>query len=371
MKWGTFSLSQMPDQSQRVAAFDGDMRQFELAEELGYDTIWLAEHLFSTYGVCTSTQVLAAAVAQRTKAIKIGTAVVVIPFNHPLRTASDFALVDVLSHGRLLFGAGRAYQPHEFLGLGVPMEESREMYTEGMDLIVRSWTEETVTNDGKFWTVPEPVEVLPKPVQTPHPPIYQACISPDSFTSAAKSGYHLQLASPFSYRTYREAWIDKLEENLKAYEQACEKHGRDRKAAERMLLLPFFVAETADEAQKTFSTHVEWFYNKVTNNQASVKGMPEDIKGYELTMRESRRTLKEGYLNFSKLYEFGAAIADDPETCATKLCELRDRLGITEFVLWMNIGGIAGSHAETAMRLAAEKVFPLVDPPSAQPAAAE
>ena len=124
MKWGTFSLSQIPDPDRTVESFDSDLRLFEIAEQLGYDTVWIAEHLFSSYGVVTSTQVLAAAIAMRTNRIKIGTAVVVIPFNHPLRTASDFALIDVLSHGRLLFGAGRAYQPHEFIGLGVPMENS-------------------------------------------------------------------------------------------------------------------------------------------------------------------------------------------------------------------------------------------------------
>ena len=127
MRWGIFSLSQMPDQSQRVEAFDRDLAQFELAEQLGYDSVWIAEHLFSTYGVVTSTQVLAAAVAQRTSKIRIGTAVVVVPFNHPLRTASDFALIDVLSHGRLDFGIGRAYQPHEFTGLGLPMDQSPSM----------------------------------------------------------------------------------------------------------------------------------------------------------------------------------------------------------------------------------------------------
>src|ERR1700756_4679667 len=142
MRWGVFSLSQFPDQSNRVASFDADLRQFELAEQLGYDTVWIAEHLFSTYGVVTSTQVYAAAIAQRTKRVRIGMAVVVIPFNHPLRTASDFALVDVLSHGRLDFGIGRAYQPHEFRGIGVLMERSREMFNEGMDIILRSWTED-------------------------------------------------------------------------------------------------------------------------------------------------------------------------------------------------------------------------------------
>ncbi len=361
MKFGIFSLSQMPDQAGRVEAFDSDFKQFELAEELGYDSIWLAEHLFSTYGIVTSTQVLAAAVAKRTERIKIGTAVVVIPFNHPLRTASDFALVDVLSHGRLLFGAGRAYQPHEFVGLDVPIEESREMYAEGMDVVVRAWTEEKISHQGKYWTIPEPVEVLPKPVQQPHPPIYQACVSPESFESAAEAGWHLQMASPFTYRTYRESWIDKLEENLGVYEAACEKHGRDPKAAERMLLLPFFVDENSATAQEIYSRHVEWFYAKVTSNQQAVGGQPEEIKGYELTMRESRTTLAGGYLSFEKLHQYGAAIADDPETCARKLSSLRDRLGITEFVLWFNIGGIDSAHAERGMRLAADQVIPRVN----------
>ena len=85
LKWGVFSLSQYPDQSIRVEGLEADMKLFELAEALGYDTVWLAEHLFSTYGIVTSTQVLAAAVAQRIKRMRIGTAVVVLPFNHPLR----------------------------------------------------------------------------------------------------------------------------------------------------------------------------------------------------------------------------------------------------------------------------------------------
>jgi len=129
-QFGIFSLSQVPDLSRVVESFDEDLDFFELAEELGYDKVWIAEHLFSTYGLVTSTQVYAAAIAQRTKRIRIGMAVCAVPFNHPLRTASDFALVDVLSHGRLDFGVGRAYQPHEFIGLGVPMDRSREMLAE-------------------------------------------------------------------------------------------------------------------------------------------------------------------------------------------------------------------------------------------------
>lgn len=360
MKWGTFSLSQMPDQSLRTQAFDADFRQFELAEELGFDTIWLAEHLFSTYGVVTSTQVLAAAVAMRTKRIGIGTAVVVIPFNHPLRTASDFALVDILSHGRLKFGVGRAYQPHEFLGLGVPMEKSREMYAEGLDIVLKAWKQETVSFDGEFWSAPNPVEVLPKPHQRPHPPVYQATVSPESFEQAARLGVHLQLAAPFTYRTYRERWKDELQSLLKGYEEACRKHGRDGTKTERMMLFPFYVADTDEEARRQYEPHVEWFYNKVASHQQSVKGMPSVVKGYELGMSEGKKTREMGYLSFDKLTEHHAAIVGSPERCVDALREAKERFGLTEMVLWTNIGGIDPRASERAMRLIMEKVAPHV-----------
>ena len=371
MKWGVFSLSQIPDLSRVPVAFEEDFSLFQRAEELGYDTVWLAEHLFSNYGLVTSTQVLAAAVAKCTTKIKIGTAVVVIPFNHPLRTASDFALVDVISKGRLKFGAGRAYQPHEFLGLDIPMAQSREMYAEGLDIIIKAWTNEKVNYDGEFWKIREPVEVLPKPMQKPHPPIYQACITPDSFRTAARQGLNLQLASPFSYRTYRESWIDKLADSVAAYEDECIESGRDPKAGERMMLLPFFVSETSEEAQKIYGKHVEWFYSKVTANQQSVSGQAPVVKGYELTMSESKKTLEGGYLNFNKLHQHGAAIADDPETCVSKLNNLRDRLGITEFVLWFNIAGMPVEQSIRAMELAMREVIPRVNSADVSQVAAE
>lgn len=354
-QWSVFSLSQIPDQARRVEAFDADLRLFELAEQLGFDRGWIAEHLFSTYGVVTSTQVYAAAIAQRTKRLRIGTAVVVVPFNHPLRTASDFALIDVLSHGRLDFGVGRAYQPHEFVSLGVPMEHSRAMFTEGMELTRRAWTEETVSHHGRFWTVPTPVEVLPKPVQTPHPPIWQATVSPESFTQAADGGYHLQLATPFTYRTYRERWMEELESHLAEYEAACRRLGRDPKAAQRMLLVPFFVDPDPARAREVFGRHVEWFYAKVTANQLA--GAPGVVQGYELTMTEGKRTRELGYLTFDKLVQYGAAVAGDPAACITRLREMKRRFGLTEFALWFNIGGIDPAACEAAMRLAAEQVL--------------
>lgn len=358
-KWGIFSLSQFPDQSKRVECFDNDLKFFELAETLGFDKGWIAEHLFSTYGVVTSTQVYAAAIAERTKKLRIGIAVVAMPFNHPLRTASDFALVDVLSRGRLDIGVGRAYQPHEFVGLGVPMEKSREMTIEATDIVMKAWTEEKISYKGQFWTIPDPVEVLPKPVQQPTPPVYTAVISPESFKFAAERGLNLQMASPFTYRTYREAWIGELEKSVKDYEAQMRTMGRDPSKTQRMILLPFFCHEDKKKAREIYKPHVEWFYNKVTENQLSQKSAGP-VKGYELTMTEGARTRELGFLAFEKLDQYRAAVVGDPDECVAVLKEMKERFGLTEFCLWYNIGGIAPEHVERSMRLTAEKVLPRV-----------
>ncbi len=293
-KFGIFSLSQVPDLAKVVESFDDDLSFFELAERLGYDKVWIAEHLFSSYGLVTSTQVYAAAIAQRTKKVRIGMAVCAIPFNHPLRTASDFALVDILSHGRLDFGVGRAYQPHEFVGLGVPMDQSREMLAEGLDIVLKSWTQEKISYRGKFWTIPEPVELLPKPVQKPHPPVYQATISPESFEQAARSGVHLQMASPFTYRTYRERWMDELEKNCRHYEAVCRDLGKDPNKVERMLLLPFFVHEDGRQAREIYKAHVEWFYAKVTANQLAGAPQAGEVQGLRAHHARGQEDARDG-----------------------------------------------------------------------------
>ena len=143
-----------------------------------------------------------------------------------------------------------------------------------------------------------------------------------------------------------------------------------KKAAERMMLLPFFVADTTNEAKAVYGERVEWFYSKVTNNQNMGAGPTEVIKGYELTMTESRKTAAAGYLNFDKLHAHGAAIADDPETCADKLNTLRERLGITEFVLWFNIGGMPLEQSMGAMELAMNEVIPRVNAADGEKASA-
>src|SRR4029453_9475610 len=108
-----------------------------------------------------------------------------------------------------------------------PMDRSREMFNEGIELILRAWTEEKFTFDGENWKGVKPIELPAKPVQVPHPPVSQATISRESFDQAARHGWSLQLAAPFSYRTYREEWIPRLADEVRRYEGALKTHGHD------------------------------------------------------------------------------------------------------------------------------------------------
>jgi alkanesulfonate monooxygenase SsuD/methylene tetrahydromethanopterin reductase-like flavin-dependent oxidoreductase (luciferase family) len=360
MKWGIFTLSQIPDQQVRTEVMGDHIQQFKLADELGYDSIWIAEHLFSTYGIVTSCQVLMAAAAMVTKKVRIGSSVVIIPFNHPVRTAGDIALVDILSNGRVEFGVGRAYQPHEFTGLGIDMSKSREMFTEGMDVILKAWANDRIAYDGEFWRIPDPVEVLPKPVQYPHPPLWQACVSPDSFKAASESGYNMQMGAPFAYRVYREDWKEKLADNVRTYEDLCVKAGRDPYAARRSMLVPIYVDTDRDRAAASFGQYVDWFYNKVSTN-AQTGQADKVVKGYELAITENMKSRNQGYMSFEMASKYGAAVASDPDGCAEYLIDLQQRLGVDEFVLWTNLAGLPHELCENSMRLMMEQVIPKVN----------
>lgn len=356
--FGVFELGQVPDQAERRNAIHNVVANAQLVESLGFQTVWLAEHHFSNYGVVGSSQVLGAAIASATDEIGIGSAVTVIPFNHPVRTAEDFALLDILSDGRMRFGAGRAYQPAEFEGLGLPMEKSRQLFTEGMDVIEMAWSQDTVEYDGEYYKIPAN-PVLPQPVQTP-PPIYMAAITGPSFDIAVERGWHLQLATPFSYRLYRERWLDEVEATVAEVGKRIEENGRDLDTVERALVLPFYVGETDEQARADFRDHVEWLYNRVTGLSAQGQAAPKVVAGYEQSMRESARTQELGLLSFEALLAADAVVCGGPEYCIEKLTEIRDRLGITEFMLFINLGGIAQEKIEDCVKLAAAEVIPHV-----------
>ena len=162
----------------------------------GYDAVWLAEHHFNTYSVCPSVHLMGTLVAARTQRLRIGTAVSLAPMYHPLRLAEEVALLDVLSGGRVNWGAGRGNDPVEFGVFGLDRDSSYARFREHVDVVLRAWREERLTYDGEFVHVRD-VEVLPKPLQQPHPPVWVAATSPDAIAWAASAGHSI-LMDPHS-----------------------------------------------------------------------------------------------------------------------------------------------------------------------------
>src|SRR5438876_11676756 len=140
MRFGTYYFLQSPPGRDHAAIVRDEVDQMVLAEDLGYDSIWLTEHHYADYGLSSAPSVLLATVAARTTRIRLGMAVYVVPFHHPLRLAEETASLDILSGGRLTVGLGRGNRPLEFYGHRVPQEESRGRMEEGVEILVQAWT---------------------------------------------------------------------------------------------------------------------------------------------------------------------------------------------------------------------------------------
>ena len=166
------------------------IERFQIMDDTGYDAVWLAEHHFSSFSVCPSVHMMGTMAAARTKRLRIGTAVSLAAFYNPLRLAEEVALLDVLSGGRVNWGAGRGFAVGEFAAFGIPVEESAERFRETVDIVLKAWTTARVSHEGRFFKLRD-VEVLPKPLQAPHPPVWMAATSESAIDWAAGRGFSI------------------------------------------------------------------------------------------------------------------------------------------------------------------------------------
>ena len=168
---------------------DSTLSEAELAEEIGLDAIWLTEHHFTGESVYADPIVFGTAIAARTTRIKIGFAVVEMALHHPVRLAVQTALLDNLSHGRLIVGTGRgsAFNHYEYAGFGTTLNQGVDQLDEAEELLVKAWTAKDIYHKGKYWTVTIP-ELRPGPYQKPHPPLLRATLSEGSIRAMASIG---------------------------------------------------------------------------------------------------------------------------------------------------------------------------------------
>jgi probable F420-dependent oxidoreductase len=173
------------------------------AEDMGFDTIWLTEHHFVDDGYTPSMVPLAAAIAARTKKIRIGTFVLLMPLHHPLHVAEDAATIDALSNGRFDLGLGQGYVPSEFRGFDIPREQRSRRLREGVEIVKGLFTEKNFTYEGKHYTVRD-ASLYPRPTQEPHPPIWIGARTRAATERAARNGYHLAGTGAAQAEIYRQ-----------------------------------------------------------------------------------------------------------------------------------------------------------------------
>ena len=163
------------------------MEQCILADEVGFDYLWFVEHHFLTgFSASPAPDLVYAALSQKTKRIRLGLGVVILPYHHPNRVAERVAMLDHLSEGRVDFGTGRS-ATYELTGMGLDPRDSREMWEESLDMVPKIWGSDWFSYEGKYWQVPER-QILPKPYQSPHPPIWVAALQPSTYEIAAAKG---------------------------------------------------------------------------------------------------------------------------------------------------------------------------------------
>ena len=188
------------------------------AEELGFSSVFLVEHHFTGFGQVSASLNLLSYLAARTEKIRLGTAVVVLPWHNPVLVAEEAATLDLLSNGRLDFGVGKGYRPYEFSGFCIPQEEATARFDEAIDIIRKAWTNKgRFSYQGKLWHY-DNIVVEPAPIQQPHPPFWMGAGSADSIRRAAREGYNLLLDQI--------APINLIVERVRTFREECARVGR-------------------------------------------------------------------------------------------------------------------------------------------------
>ncbi len=350
MRFGTFFFFQAPPGLRHADIIHHELRQMAWAEELGFDEVWLTEHHFIDYGLAVDPATLAAAAASRTRRVRVGLAAFIMPFHHPLRLAEQTALIDIISGGRLDVGVGRGNRPAEFRGYNVPQEESRERFDEAVGILVRAWTEERFTHEGRFFRIPE-ARVIPKPVQKPHPPLYQVCVTKDGIENTALRGW--PMLNSILYGP-----VDQLAQNRDIYVDTLRKSGRTEPEVRALLgrwgvSRQIYVADTDARALEEARPYELWYQESFRRFV-----IPERIEDTHPSLQPAFRAMAErlGKITWEGLVRETLAFGS-PDTVARHIETMRE-MGVGQVLCWMNFGGLPQDKIRTSMELFAREVMP-------------
>ena len=332
MRFGAHYLpTYVPELDGSVANFYQLMfEQVEQLEGLGFSDVWITEHHFANYGgIVPNPPTFLSAIARTTKRLRLGVAISVLPFHSPLDVAESYGMVDVISNGRLEFGVGKGNEPHEFRKMHTSRETSGMLTREATEIIRQAWSDQPVNFRGEFFEYHD-VNVLPKPVQRPHPPIWVGAHSEDTFRWAAENGFNLMTLP------YMNPSPENMRANFQMYQKALSQAGHGRR--EMLGTFHVYVADSMDQAVREAGPYLG---NSHATQSAADPGR---------TLGSPRE--------FSAQLERGFIIAGDPQRCIDCIHRWREEVGLTTLSGTFHFGGMPQELALKNIRTFAERVMP-------------
>jgi alkanal monooxygenase alpha chain len=354
VRYGTFVTTAQPEGATEGEIFADTMALTREAERLGFSDLWTLEHHFTRFGLCPDSLTLAAYMLGATSTIDIGTAVVVVPLDHPVRLAERVAMIDHLSNGRLRLGIGRGDFTREFEVLGKDIGKSHLMLQEGWEILRNLWAG-PYESDGEFWPFGS-VNILPKPSTTPHPPVYVAGSSPSTVEWAAKNGLPLLL---LYYLT------DEMKRSIvDLYAEVTRSLGRDPLEVRHALSCVAHAADTTEQAQDDVRDTYLWWAQQGNFAQGKLPDHPERREvnyAFHYASRDDgvlRGVRKQEEFYLERLYTLNPIGSVD--LCVERITAQAELLGVHHFICGFE-GVRTKERIMESMRRFMSEVVPRVD----------
>ena len=344
MELGLFLEFPVREGSTENKAFKESFALVDQAEDLGVPSVWMAEYHFNPGRVLASPVTILSAIAARTQNIRIGTAVLLLPLANPIRVAEEIATLDQISDGRVEFGVGRGTFPNVHEGFGVPFEESRGRFEEGMEIIIKAWTTDTFSFEGDHFHLPE-ISVNPKPFQQPHPPVRVGVTSAESFPILGRMGYNI-LINPSRVFT-----LPELKPSIREYRDAWKAAGHEGEGKVG-LRIPVYLSHDPLKAHEEPMESALFSIERLSDRVASYAGHLGTLGDWGAQAERVRRMTYDDWVRDKVAY-------GTPDAVAEKLNTLGEDLGLDQVMFEINFGNqIPLENQANSLRLMMEKVAP-------------
>lgn len=348
MRFGIYAEIQTPPGKPHAEMIWEILRQIEHADQVGFDVYsTIDHHFFQKFSISANPLAMFAAAAQRTQRIRFRTALHTLPLENPARLAGQIAEADILTQGRLECGLGRGhawlYEPSN-----VPLEESRPRYDEAIEILIRAWTQDRFSFEGKFYKMKD-VSVVPRPLQQPHPRLFTGGTSDVTYQMAGERGWGIFVPPLLPWKV--------LEPPLNLYKKACAEHGHE---PDIVYIRPVYLGEDEKQVRKEVE---QALLNFLAFNASPVESLKSEAKkaelrakGYGFYASGALESLTQ--LTYEQIVEQEIAFIGTPEKVIAQIRGVQAKGGIGELAIVSNFGGLEHWKSIKTQELFARQVMP-------------